>query len=118
MSHVDLCLFLIEIFLLAVERYNRDSETWETCPSMAIKRGSLGGATVRDKIYALGGGNGAISFDDTECYDPIIGIWTSSSKMLERVFFSPMTVQRNPRYILLLSRSYIFHMFVSWIKSI
>ena len=78
--------------MFAVERYNRASDTWEACPSMAIKRGSLGGATVHDKIYALGGGNGAIGFDDTECYDPIISTWASSAKMLERVFFSPMTV--------------------------
>lgn len=82
------CFFLFP----AVERYNRASDMWETCPSMAIKRGSLGGATVRDKIYALGGGNGAISFDDTECYDPIVGTWASSTKMLERVLSSPLTI--------------------------
>lgn len=77
--------------MFAVERYNTVSDMWEECPSMAIKRGSLGGATVHEKIYALGGGNGNTSFDDTEYYDPIVGIWTPSRKMLERVLlFSPL----------------------------
>lgn len=71
--------------MVAVERYDTATDKWELCPPMAIKRGSLGGATVRGKIYALGGGNGASSFNDTECYDPIVGIWTPSTKMLEKV---------------------------------
>lgn len=83
-------LKLLNVF--AVERYNTLSDKWETCSSMAIKRGSLGGATVREKIYALGGGNGSTSFNDTECFDPIVGTWTASTKMLERVLLSPITV--------------------------
>lgn len=56
---------------------------------MGMKRGSLGGATVRGRIYAVGGGNGAISFDDTECYDPVLGTWIPSQKMHEKVTNSP-----------------------------
>lgn len=77
--------------VFAVERYNPVSDKWEICPSMAIKRGSLGGATVREKIYALGGGNGSKSFDDTECFDSVVGTWTPSTKMLERVTFLTYT---------------------------
>jgi hypothetical protein len=52
---------------------------------MRIKRGSHGGVTVHDKLYAVGGGNGALSYDDIECFDPNVGRWIPSTKMLERV---------------------------------
>lgn len=52
---------------------------------MRMKRGSHGGVTVHDKLYAVGGGNGALSYDDMESYDPNVGRWIPSTKMLERV---------------------------------
>jgi hypothetical protein len=52
---------------------------------MRLKRGSLGGATVGNCIYAMGGGNGLLHFNEVECYEPVLGTWIPSTKMLEKV---------------------------------
>jgi hypothetical protein len=52
---------------------------------MKIKRGSLGGAAVQGKIYAVGGGNGVNNFAEVEMYDPGTDSWMAAPPMLDKV---------------------------------
>ena len=72
---------------LPVEMYDSVEDIWRDCPPMNLKRGSLAGATIGDRIFALGGGNGQLHFSDVECYDPHLGMWISSTSMLNKVCY-------------------------------
>jgi hypothetical protein len=52
---------------------------------MHLKHGSLGGVTLGNHIYAVGGGNGHFDFNDVEYYEPVLDKWIPSTKMLEKV---------------------------------
>ncbi|WMV43122.1 hypothetical protein MTR67_036507 [Solanum verrucosum] len=41
-----------------VESYNTTDDEWTVLPCMKEKKGSLAGAALKDKIFAVGGGNG------------------------------------------------------------
>ncbi|PHU25686.1 hypothetical protein BC332_04018 [Capsicum chinense] len=45
-----------------VESYNPANDEWTICPCLKEKWGSLAGATLKDKIFAIGGGNGIECF--------------------------------------------------------
>jgi len=49
------------------------------------KKGSLSGAALNDKIFAVGGGNGVDCFSDVEMLDLDIGRWIPTRSMLEKV---------------------------------
>jgi hypothetical protein len=65
--------------------YDSREDVWIDCPPMSLKRGSLAGATIGDRIFALGGGNGHMHYSDVECYDAHLGMWISSTSMLNKV---------------------------------
>ncbi|PNX83764.1 kelch-like protein, partial [Trifolium pratense] len=69
-----------------VESYNPISDNWTLCPSMNRKKGSLSGAALNDKIFAVGGGNGLESFSDVEMLDFDIGRWIPTRSMLDKRF--------------------------------
>jgi len=48
-------------------------------------KGSLAGATLNGKIFALGGGNGSETFADVEMFDPALGKWIYNQSMLQKV---------------------------------
>lgn len=50
-----------------------------------MKKGSLAGAALDNKIFAIGGGNGVECFSDVEMYDINIGRWISTRSMLKKV---------------------------------
>lgn len=58
---------------------------------MHLKHGSLGGATVGNHIYSVGGGNGHFDFNDVEYYEPVLDKWIPSTKMLEKVSHQPLS---------------------------
>lgn len=68
-----------------VEKYDRSLNEWRSCASMKTQRGSLGGVTVGERIYAVGGGNGMASFSEVECFDPHLASWLPCTSMLEKV---------------------------------
>ncbi|KAJ0745243.1 putative DCD domain-containing protein NRP [Helianthus annuus] len=49
-----------------------------------MKNGNLAGATVNDKIYALGGWNGADCYSTVEMLDFDVGAWIPARSMLEK----------------------------------
>lgn len=74
-----------ESFLFLVESYNPVSNQWIQRASLNKKKGSIAGASVYDKIFAIGGGNGAECFSDVEIFDLVIGRWIFTVSMLEKV---------------------------------
>lgn len=72
----------------AVESYNPANNQWSLCPSMNEKKGSLAGAMLDSKIFAIGGGNGTDCFSDVEMYDANVGSWIPTQSMLEKVISS------------------------------
>lgn len=71
-----------------VESYDPVNNQWSLCPSMNEKKGSLAGAMLDSKIFAIGGGNGAECFSDVEMYDANVGSWIPTQSMLEKVISS------------------------------
>ncbi|MCE3050922.1 hypothetical protein HAX54_048520 [Datura stramonium] len=53
-----------------VESYNLADNKWTAHPRLNKRNGNLSGATLKDKIFAIGGGNGIVSFSEVEMYDP------------------------------------------------
>ncbi|KAI3783446.1 hypothetical protein L1987_42528 [Smallanthus sonchifolius] len=62
------------------------ADRWTTCPPLNRKNGSLAGATVNDKIYAVGGGNGVDCYSTVEMLDFDVGSWIPARSMLEKRF--------------------------------
>jgi len=52
---------------------------------MLRKKGSLSGATLNGKIFAIGGGDGIECLSDVETFDPAIGKWYTNKPMLYKV---------------------------------
>ena len=68
-----------------VESYNPANDQWTPCPSLTGKKGSLAGATLNDKIFAMGGGNGVECFADVEMLVLDIGKWIPTRSLLQKV---------------------------------
>ena len=68
-----------------VESYDLANNQWTMRPPLNVKKGCLAGATLNDKIFAIGGGNGTESFADVEMFDIDVGHWISTRSMLQKV---------------------------------
>uniref|UniRef100_A0A1J3IIT5 Kelch-like protein 5 n=2 Tax=Noccaea caerulescens TaxID=107243 RepID=A0A1J3IIT5_NOCCA len=68
------------------ESYNETDGRWSLCPPLTERKGSLGGASLDGKIFAIGGGNGIVSFSDVEMLDPDIGKWIRTRSMEQKRF--------------------------------
>lgn len=73
------------LFSFEVESYNTTDDEWTVLPCMKEKKGSLAGAALKDKIFAVGGGNGIECFSHVEMYDPQVGRWINTQSMLQKV---------------------------------
>lgn len=73
---------------MEVESYNPANDQWTLRPSLTEKRGSLGGATLNNKIFAVGGGNGTECFSKVEMLDLYVGRWIPTRSMLQKVNLS------------------------------
>jgi len=68
----------------SVYRYDPDADRWETLPPIDRPRGFLGAAAVGDRIYLVGGYDGATEFDTLDTYDPATGALAHRSPMAQR----------------------------------
>lgn len=68
-----------------VESYHPARKTWTSRPSLNRVKGSLAGATVNNKLFALGGGNGHESYSDVEMLDLDVGRWIPTRSMIHKV---------------------------------
>jgi N-acetylneuraminic acid mutarotase len=64
-----------------VERYDPESDTWDTCSPMPTGRWCMSACAVNGKIYAIGGYSKTTSFSIVEVYDPAMDQWTSKNPM-------------------------------------
>lgn len=69
----------------SVEAYHPASNTWNSRPSLNRLMGSLAGATVNNKLFALGGGDGRESFSEVEMFDLDAGRWIPTQSMRQKV---------------------------------
>ncbi|GKA64108.1 development/cell death domain-containing protein [Tanacetum coccineum] len=70
-----------------VESFDPVKNRWTFCPPLNQKNENLAGATVKDKIYALGGGkNGVDSYSSVEMLDFDVGTWIPTRSMLQKRF--------------------------------
>lgn len=79
------CMPLTFVLKPLVEAYHPDNNTWTSCPSLNRVKGSLAGAAVNNKLFALGGGNGHESFSDVEMLDLDVGRWIPTQSMVHKV---------------------------------
>lgn len=79
--------FIIDISasFCEVEAYNLVSKEWTICTPLNKEKGSLAGAALNGKIFALGGGNGIECFSDVEMFDLDVGRWIPTRSMLQKV---------------------------------
>lgn len=69
-----------------VESYNPTDNKWILRPSLSGQpRGSLAGARLENKIFAIGGENGSEFFSGVEMLDLDLGRWIMTQSMLEKV---------------------------------
>ena len=68
-----------------MERYDPDTDTWDTCAPMPTGRFALTACALNGKIYAIGGSQpiskGAAGYATVEEYDPLTDQWTTKSSM-------------------------------------
>uniref|UniRef100_A0A8C5N4I7 Gigaxonin n=1 Tax=Leptobrachium leishanense TaxID=445787 RepID=A0A8C5N4I7_9ANUR len=69
--------------LISGEQYNPDANAW-TPLSLMLQIGCY--ATMKKKIYAMGGGSYGKLFESVECYDPKTQQWTAICPLKERRF--------------------------------
>lgn len=68
-----------------MESYNPTNDQWVSRPSLNQKKGSLAGASLYRKIYAIGGGSGVECYAEVEMLDMNIGRWITTRSMLQKV---------------------------------
>jgi hypothetical protein len=85
----------------AVETFDPSTSTWSTRASMPTARASLGGSSMNNKVYAIGGGtscdvllSGTI-YNVNEVYDPPTNTWTTLAPMPIPVMGNSATVGYN-----------------------
>ena len=68
-----------------VERYDPDTDTWETLPRMDDERFNAAAVVFGGRIYVLGGRDkdGDVK-DDVQVYDPATGLWTPAPELEEK----------------------------------
>ncbi|CAI9097220.1 OLC1v1033594C1 [Oldenlandia corymbosa var. corymbosa] len=66
--------------------YDTVDDKWCPHPSLNEKKGSLGGAALDHKIYAIGGGNRTVSLSNVEMYDINVGRWIQTRSMQQKRF--------------------------------
>lgn len=71
--------------MFEAECYNPLNNEWISCPSLSERKGCLASASLNDKIYALGGGNGTYCFKEVEMLDPVLGRWIPVQSMQQKV---------------------------------
>ncbi|KAI7990592.1 Kelch-like protein 2 [Camellia lanceoleosa] len=71
-----------------VESYNAISDQWVSHPLLNQRKRSLAGASLYNKIFAVGGGNEVECYSEVEMLDMNIGRWITSQSMQQSIFMS------------------------------
>ncbi|XP_074280764.1 uncharacterized protein LOC141605770 [Silene latifolia] len=71
-----------------VESYNLGQRQWVKRPELSTKKGSLAGASLLSKIFAIGGGNDTGCLSEVEVLDLNIGKWMVTRSMSHKRFSS------------------------------
>lgn len=74
------------IYDFVVESYNLATDQWVNRPSLNKKKGSLAGASLCNKLFAIGGGDGIDCFSEVETFDQNVGRWMYTEAMQHKVF--------------------------------
>lgn len=82
----QLSITTLNYYLFLVESYNLMHNQWVPRPSLNRKKGSLAGVSVMEKLFAIGGGNGAECFSEVEMFDMNVGKWIFTQPMQQKVF--------------------------------
>ncbi|XP_069146537.1 uncharacterized protein [Solanum lycopersicum] len=69
-----------------VASYNPANDMWTLHPHLKKRNNNLSGATLKDKIFTMGGGNGTEYFAQVEMHDPQVGRWIPSRSMWQKQF--------------------------------
>ena len=67
--------------LTSLERYDPDSDTWKTLPSMKSGRNGLGAAVIDGRLFAVGGETATEVLSTVEVYDIAAERWKTSTPM-------------------------------------
>ncbi|XP_055806834.1 uncharacterized protein LOC129875548 [Solanum dulcamara] len=67
-----------------VESYRPADNKWTIRSPLNTKKGALAGATWKDKIFAIVGGNVIDCFSEVEMYDPQVGRWINTRPMWQK----------------------------------
>lgn len=71
-----------------VESYSPADNKWTFRSPFNKRKGSLAGATLNDKIFAIGGGNQSGCLFEVEMYDPQVARWITTRSMSQKVSFN------------------------------
>ncbi|CBJ27796.1 conserved unknown protein [Ectocarpus siliculosus] len=88
--------------LSSVERFDMETEQWESKASMVIPRADFGAGLVNGRITVVGGENDERQpMDDVEWYDPSTDCWTDSGELFDlpykRLRYCAATVETDGR---------------------
>ncbi|CAN0484311.1 unnamed protein product, partial [Ectocarpus sp. 8 AP-2014] len=88
--------------LSSVERFDMETEQWESKASMVIPRADFGAGLVNGRITVVGGENDeGQPMDDVEWYDPSTDCWTDSGELFDlpykRLRYCAATVETDGR---------------------
>jgi N-acetylneuraminic acid mutarotase len=64
-----------------VERYDPETDTWDTCASLPTGRWGLSACALNGKIYAIGGYSKKTTLSSVEVYDPVSDQWSTKQSM-------------------------------------
>lgn len=82
---MQLLTFIYCSYFFIVESYDPVVNEWTSRPSLNAKKGSLAGANLNDKLYAVGGGSHNQVYSAVEILDLHYGAWIPSQPMLQKV---------------------------------
>ncbi|KAL0167800.1 hypothetical protein M9458_036022, partial [Cirrhinus mrigala] len=70
--------------LLTMEVFDPHCNVWRTQPKMTTVRKFGCCATMKKRLYVMGGGSFGKIYDSVECYDPKTQQWTTVCPLKER----------------------------------
>ncbi|XP_051143472.1 uncharacterized protein LOC127259897 [Andrographis paniculata] len=82
-----------------VELYKPTYNQWFQRPSLNKPKGSLAGASLGEKIYAIGGGSGSECYSEVEVFDINNDRWIFTEPMLEKRFAPAATTINGAIYV-------------------
>lgn len=76
-------IILLEKLLYSI-RWDPERRSWQYVAPMQIQRCSAGVAVLKDRLYVVGGRDGASCLRTVECYDPYTNKWSLAAPLARR----------------------------------